>query len=150
MMIGLFIFYGRYWLGKWRPNKITQPKFTDTAEWKTRLVGETMVLPDNIAQHAWRWWQSGKQEEAISLLYRGALAVLSSRDKLAVQASATEGECLRLVKRNYHTELINYFSKLTKAWQKIAYSQRLPTDKEVQQLCEHWDDHFGTNQDVSI
>lgn len=142
VIVGLFIFYGRYWLGQWRLNQVQTPEFTEIVEWKTRLLGKDAVLPDNIAEQAWQLWQVGKQVSALSLLYRGALSILNSRDNLAVHASATEGECLRLVKRCQSTGLIDYFSKLTDAWQKTAYSHRLPTNKEVQQLCEQWNNYF--------
>jgi len=143
VIIGLFIFYNRHWLGKWRVEEMVIPPSTATPEWKTRLTEKDAILPDNIAEYAWHLWQSEKQVEAISLLYRGALAVLTSRDKLAVQASATEGECVYLVKYHPSIELSGYFSKLTGVWQKIAYSHRSPTDKEVKQLCEQWNTYFS-------
>lgn len=142
VIVGLFIFYKQYWLGQWRLNQVQTPEFIETAEWKMRLLEKNTVLPDNIAEQAWQLWQAGKQVSALSLLYRGALSILNSRDKLAVHASATEGECLHLVKCCQSTGLIDYFSKLTDAWQKTAYSHRLPTNKEVEQLCEQWNNYF--------
>lgn len=142
--VGMFVFYNRYWLDQWRDNIRQVPEFTEISEQRTRLPEKDDALPNNLAEQAWQLWQAGKQVSALSLLYRGALAILSSRDKLAVHASATEGECVRLVKRQQSVELSRYFSKLTDAWQKTAYSHRLPTTQEVQQLCEQWNDYFAT------
>lgn len=150
IMIGIFSFYSRRWLNKWQPDQGTSPGFSENATWKTHQIEEKTISADRLAETAWQLWQQSKQVEALSLLYRGALAVLNNRDKLVMPISATEGECLHLVKKQTSNELSHYFSQLTATWQKIAYAQRLPTDDVAQQLCEQWNNHFKLDKVINI
>jgi hypothetical protein len=104
---------------------------------------QSIHLPANLAEEAWILWQMGKKINALSLLYRGAIAVLVSRDGLIIDDSATERECLRQVEAKQAVELTSYFSKLTLTWQKLAYSGLQPNEAEMQQLCEQWEQIFG-------
>ncbi len=99
-------------------------------------------LPENIAKEAWKLWQEGQQREALSLLYRGALAYWVTREKIALGANATEGDCMRLFRAGATQETGDYFCQLTHAWQNTAYAGRHPHTEEMQQLCRSWDIHF--------
>ena len=146
MIIWLFFFYGYRWLEQLKPKRIdSKPIYIPTP----RLLNKNQPiidLPPNISQHAWTLWQTGENQTALSLLYRGALSVLNTRDGLTIQASATENECLRFVKQQPLPELIDYFSQLIQSWQQIAYAQRLPADTEVQSLCEKWPHYFAAGE----
>jgi Domain of unknown function (DUF4129) len=146
MMIWLLFIYGSRWLEQLRPSQINKKStFTPTP----RLLDKTPPLsglPPAIPQHAWKLWQAGEKQAALSLLYCGALSVLNTRHGLAIQASATENECLRFVKQQQSPELIHYFSQLIQIWQQIAYAHRLPQDTEVQSLCEKWPHYFAAGE----
>lgn len=100
-------------------------------------------LPENIAETAWKLWQDGQPRNALSLLYRGALAHWMTREKVVLGANATEGECMRLFRSSATHETGDYFCLLTTAWQSIAYANRQPDAEAMQQLCRNWDVHFG-------
>ena len=143
MIILLFFFYGYRWLEQLKPRRI-DPKPTYIPIPRLLNKNQPIIgLSPNIPQHAWILWQTGENQAALSLLYRGALSILNTRDGLTIQASATENECLRFVKQQQSPELSDYFSKLIQSWQQIAYAQRLPSDTEIQSLCEKWPNYFA-------
>jgi hypothetical protein len=107
---------------------------------------ENLVLEGDIAAQAWQRWQQGEQLLALSLLYRGALQVLHERDGLHVKDSATENECLRLVRHSRDKALSAYFTDLTRVWLYAAYAHRLPNQAQVESLCSLWPQHFGTGE----
>jgi hypothetical protein len=145
IIILLFFFYGYRWLEQLKPKRIDpKPNYIPTP----RLLDKNQPLiglPPNIPQHVWTLWQTGENQAALSLLYRGTLSILNTRDNLAIQASATENECLGFVKQQQPSELTNYFFQLVQCWQQVAYAQRLPSDTKVQFLCEKWSDYFARN-----
>lgn len=95
------------------------------------------------AQQALALWQAGQGRAALSLLYRGALQTLQEERGLVLPDSATEGECLSLVRGLNYPELSQYFAELTRTWQNVAYAERLPSDAQMQQLCQRWEAHFS-------
>ncbi|ALG68190.1 DUF4129 domain-containing protein [Beggiatoa leptomitoformis] len=111
---------------------------------------ETIELPDDIADVAWQLWQQGKQHEAVSLLYRGTVRRLCQQYQLALYDSATEGECLRVVRQYAVSELTAYFLTLTRTWQTIAYAQEIPATSTVQTLCHEWQNFFNVEKMVKI
>lgn len=137
----LLILRAPRWLEQFQSHLTVQPTYTVEPRLLDKQVKRENWLP-NLSHQAWALWQVGQAQAAISLLYRGALTVLTTRDGLPIQDSATENECLRLVQRKQSTELANYFSELTHIWQTLAYAQRLPTDTEAQYLCQEWQTHF--------
>ncbi len=99
-------------------------------------------LPDNIGAYALNLLREGKLREALSILYRGALSRLATRDAIQLKESFTEGDCLREVKRIVNRNKSNYFSNLTYAWQMIAYANRSPTAIDIENLCSEFAVHF--------
>lgn len=91
-------------------------------------------LPADIAGTAQQLWQQGHAREALSLLYRGALVVLTQQEQLEIHASHTEGDILKLAKPALAPERLNYLTRLTKLWQTIAYAHRQPSNAEVEPL----------------
>lgn len=139
----LLIIYSWRWLEPFRSQAKTA-KSDYTA--KPRILDKRKRaehLPTDISQQAWTLWQSNDALAAISLLYRGALSVLITRDGLTISDSTTERESLRLVRYKQTFEMTAYFSSLTRAWQKIAYAGRQPTEDEAQRLCHEWQRYFG-------
>ncbi len=100
------------------------------------------LLPEHISQQAWQLWQQNQHRQSISLLYRGALARLQQQYNMAIYDSTTENESIRLVRHTQGADLSNYFFRLTKAWQVLAYRNQLPDTQEVKQLCEQWSQFF--------
>lgn len=107
------------------------------------------TLPDDIGATAWALWQSGKFTATLSLLYRGSLSKLVNCDGVKLPHSATEGDCIKILKHSHIKEnkaLIVYFESLTLMWQSAAYAHRLPDQSDVKNLCETWATVFHTEQ----
>jgi len=102
-------------------------------------------LPEDLAETAWRRFLAGDAAGCLSLLYRGALAVLIRDHHLEISESSTEGDCLRLVE-GVGTEAApqaGFFASLTRAWTNCAYAHRTPGAAAARQLCEGWAEAFG-------
>ena len=100
-------------------------------------------LPDNVAEAAYRLWQSGDARGALSLLYRGALSRLAQQGNVSLKAGDTEGDCLRVVQHTQAQAISGYFAQLTGAWQAAAYAGRVPQANEGEALCRDFTQHFG-------
>jgi hypothetical protein len=99
----------------------------------------TASLPDVIGAAAARLWQDGQHRAALSLLYRGALSRLVHRHAVAVRASSTEEECLRLARERVDAERGAFFARLVGVWQLAVYGGRLPSTDAVIALCGAFD-----------
>jgi len=105
-------------------------------------------LPDDVGKHAWALWQQEKFTQALSLLYRGSLSKLVNRDGVKLPVSATEGDCIKILRNSHikeNTELVNYFVALTLMWQRAAYAHRLPELNDIKKTCETWSVVFLQN-----
>jgi hypothetical protein len=136
------IIYGVRWLERQRSQTLIKKNYTATPRFLDQKPN-SIQLPANISQQAWLLWQAGDALAALSLLYRGALSVLITSKGLTIDDSATESECLRLVKSKQSIELSSYFSNLTHTWQNMAYARRQPSEVDAQILCKEWRQHFG-------
>ncbi|MEM6730510.1 MAG: DUF4129 domain-containing protein [Myxococcota bacterium] len=94
-------------------------------------------LPEDIVAAARAAWPADPRL-AFSLLYRGALGHLVHRRGFKISESATEGECVALVRRG-QPDLAEDFATLTFAWQRLAYGDRIPTDGLFNQLADRWE-----------
>lgn len=111
----------------------------------TRLFGLDIrpeSLPTDIAAQALVLWQAGKARQALSLLYRGALSRLAAHEQITLKESYTEGDCLRVVARVVSQDINQYFTRLTTAWQHIAYAKRTPEFADGEALCRQYATHF--------
>ncbi len=98
-------------------------------------------LPDDVGTQAWLLWQGEQFIAALSLLYRGSLSKLVNQNGVKLPYSATEGDCIRILKNSHIKEnqaLINYFEVLTLMWQRAAYAHQLPELLAVKKICESW------------
>ena len=139
----LFFVYRRRWfeLFQQSPKKDAAPEVPDV------LLGldvRPQSLPRDIGGEAGKLWRQGKQREALSLLYRGSLAWLVMRNRIALQPGHTEADVLALVYGQISREKTEYLAHLTAAWQAAAYAHRPPDDAVGLALCEHWPQHFET------
>lgn len=103
---------------------------------------EPESLPEDVAGAAWSMWQAGQSRAAMSLLYRGALSHFVTREKLELGMQATEEDCLRLCRQRVAPEVGDYFGRLTRTWQQLAYAARPPAQEAVRDLCRDWTRHF--------
>lgn len=97
-------------------------------------------LPDTVSRAARAAWQAGNAEEALSLLYRGALRALDQHYRIELPASATEGECLRRARTTGKAVVGSGFAPVVQAWMALAYARRQPADFE--QLLGLYTRHF--------
>lgn len=100
-------------------------------------------LPENLAVEARKLASEGAFREALSLLYRGALVYLMLQEQLEIPDSATEGECLELVKASRSMGEADYFDTLTAHWLKMAYGHITPEAEPVLSLCDQWQGVYG-------
>ena len=134
------IYKRKHWLKPLRLASFRPPE--KAAKLMFGLDIEPESLPSNVAEAAWNLWQSGQSRAALSLLYRGALNHLVTREKLELGAHATEEDCLRVCRKRVAPEVGDYFSSLTRAWQQLAYAARPPAKETVRELCRDWARHF--------
>lgn len=107
-------------------------------------------LPEDIAGTARKLWQEGYVREALSLLYRGALVILTHEEHLEIHASHTEGDILNLAKSATATERYAYLGTLTKLWQTVAYAHRSPSEHEVEPLLAAWPKFQASRLEPSV
>jgi hypothetical protein len=92
-------------------------------------------LPENIGAAALELLEAGREREALSLLYRGALSRAVHRHGIAILASATEGEALRAVNATLDPPRAAYFADLVALWQCTVYAGELVSAKPIDRLC---------------
>jgi len=97
------------------------------------------ALPADIGAAALALWQEGRLQEAMSLLYRGALSRLVHGHGVPIRASSTEGDCLRLARPLLADGTARYFALLVDAWRATVYAARPPADSTMQLLCTEFD-----------
>jgi hypothetical protein len=92
-------------------------------------------LPENIGAAALELLEAGREREALSLLYRGALSRAVHRYGLPILPSATEGEALRAVNATLDPPRAAYFADLVALWQRAVYAGELVSAKPIDRLC---------------
>jgi len=106
-------------------------------------IDDLTQLPADIPAAVQDCLQRGEQRLAVSLLYRASLFALVQHHALDLGDSATEGECLALVRQRRPQDESDFFGRLTHAWIRIAYADLLPSSQSVQQLLDDWISHYG-------
>ncbi len=142
ILVALLILYRDRWLHLILRNRAVMDEY----EPPEALFGMDIrpeSLPHDIPGEARALWGQRQHRMALSLLYRGALAVLVNRDKVELSHSNTEGDVLTLSRLKLRTESSEYLAGLTTAWQTVAYAHRPPLDAQALQLCDQWNRHFG-------
>jgi hypothetical protein len=94
-------------------------------------------LPRDLVAAVRRLLADGKFEEAMALLYRGALSWLIHKAHIPIQESDTEWDCLNRVRLG-DTASASYFEELTRIWGAAAYGSRRAGREEIEQLLELW------------
>ena len=130
---------------EWMQNIIGQRR-EKRRELPTELFGLDLradSLPDDIAAEALQMLRDGELRQALSLLYRGSLIRLITEHQLDIPGSATEGECLQLVKHQRGSEEADFFARLTQLWLVTAYAHLLPEAQQIERLCHNWQQVYG-------
>jgi hypothetical protein len=92
-------------------------------------------LPENIGAAALVLLDAGREREALSLLYRGALSRSVHRFGVAILPSATEGEALRAVNATLDPPRAAYVSDIVALWQRAVYAGERVSAKPIDRLC---------------
>jgi hypothetical protein len=92
-------------------------------------------LPTDVVTEARVCWRRGERIAALSLLYRGALIRLAERGALEIPESATERECVRIVRRTQPGAIAEAFDALTGSWVRSRYAHEPPGDAQFESLC---------------
>lgn len=100
-------------------------------------------LPDNPAAEAMRLVEQGERRAALSLLYRASLLALISDHQLDIPASATENECVELVRCSRGSQETDFFARLTRDWIQLAYGHHQPQPGQLLTLCQEWQEIYG-------
>lgn len=100
-------------------------------------------LPPDVPAEAMTRFRAGDPRGGLALLYRGALAALIHRHRLAIPASATEGDCLRAARPVLDEGAGEALHRLTAAWVRMAYRGEAPEEAAMEALCGSWRAAFG-------
>jgi hypothetical protein len=92
-------------------------------------------LPEDIGAAALLLLEAGREREALSLLYRGALSRAVHRHGVAILPSATEGEALRAVNARLDPPRAAYFADLVALWQRAVYAGESVSASPIDRLC---------------
>jgi len=132
-----------YWLrqpGRLPPR--TTPRVAAPAQVREldRPVSVEGPLPADVLGAAEASWAAGDSRLALSLLYRGALAMLQQRGHLELPDSATEQESLARVRASQPREVVEGFALIVRAWLGEAYGARHPVS--FGELAQVYRRHF--------
>jgi hypothetical protein len=96
------------------------------------------TLPDDVPGVVMGLWKRGLHQEALSLLYRGAISKVIVLGHVEIQESDTEGDCVRRVNQAGGLAHPGYFQGITGLWIRLAYAGRTPRDEEIEMFCRDW------------
>ncbi len=109
---------------------------------------EDDAIPDNPVHAVMKLCEEGQLRRAMSLLYRATLLHYIKLQKLDIPDSATEGECLQLVRQNRPQQESRYFETLTRNWQGLAYAGYSLSPEELITLCRQWPVVYNGERDA--
>jgi hypothetical protein len=143
--LGILIYRNRHIFERWGGEKKSSAPKT-TAVMGMDVTPES--LPEDIVNAARQAWRNGEEQQALSLLYRGAIVWLIHRADVPIAESDTEGDCLNRVTHIADREKGTYFSELTWEWIAVAYGKTRLRDEVIETLCERWpfDDASSTSK----
>lgn len=103
-------------------------------------------LPVDIPGQARALVNRGRQREAMSLLYRGALSRLVHQYGVTISHSATEQECVEQVELNQPDIRRDTFTTLTRLWLRSAYTRSVLANEDITALCSEWPAAFDSQE----
>lgn len=149
--IGLIVlFYFRYrWLYLLKIKKKENTKEYESPEVMFGMDVRPESLPEDIIAEVRKLWQQNKQREAMSLLYRGALARLINHENIKLEDSYTEGDVLRHARKDLNNEKSRFMEQLTLLWKSVAYAHRFPSNDDLDTLLKGWHGDFAIDKNPS-
>jgi hypothetical protein len=99
-------------------------------------------LPEDISANALQLLRTGDTRAALALLYRASLFHLIYTD-VEIHDGHTERECAQLMREHFANnspahKRVDYFVRLTRVWQRLAYGHLLPDAELAENLCATW------------
>lgn len=141
-LIAFVIYRYRNWLAAQfvRISPTPAPKAKPITLFGMDLTRES--LPEDINANALSLLQAGNTRAALALLYRASLFHLI-HSGVDIHDGHTESECVQLMRehfiKNTHAQSrIEYFARLTRVWQYLAYGHQMPSAVTAQDLCATW------------
>ncbi len=107
------------------------------------LAVDKKSLPPNIVESALALLQAGQLRDALSLLYRGALARFIHDHQIELLDSLTEMECAELVNKKAPENEAQLFKTLTETWLVYAYGHLPLSANQIEQLCQQWQPFYA-------
>jgi len=153
--------YREYWMNLIQRKEL-KPAESELPETLFGLDMRQESLPENIEAEASVLWQQKHYRQAISLLYRGALASLFKVYRFELPEGATEQDCIKLIGECMHGDMqkimaqADYsenieqrfvrFKQLTGVWVATAYAHSLPDEQNFQKICHDWNRYFAVHK----
>ena len=131
---------------RWLSAQFVRIKPSPTAKAKpVTLFGMEVTresLPDDISAHALTLLEAGDVRAALALLYRASLFHLV-HNGVEIHDGNTERECVELMREHFAGNMaaqprVEYFSSLTRVWQRLAYGHFAPAADTAEYLCANW------------
>lgn len=149
IFIGLFILYliiinREKFLGFMQGKATVDPDARPTVMFGLAVTKDS--LPADIAGEARLLLRRGEILQALSLLYRGSLAVLINDHHVVIKESYTEGDCLNASQSSLGKDGHHYFKQLTTTWQSLVYAHKEPPTANVETLIEQWRHAFAIHR----
>ncbi len=132
---------GRGWLGVRTGRQAAGPERAPEVLFGMRMTPES--LPDDLLAACRDLLDRGRPRQALALLYRGTLSRLIHDRGLAIAASATEVECLHLVRQRRGPDEAACFGRLTSIWLRTAYGHVRPSRQGLEELFTIWSRTFS-------
>ncbi|MCL2590020.1 MAG: hypothetical protein FWD67_03845 [Betaproteobacteria bacterium] len=126
VLIVLLVVYAKHWL-PFLSLRRSRGKSPHLSQQSDSVLETAVALPEDIATAIARYWREGKKDEALSLLYRGTIKLLSEHYRIDLPQSATEGE-MHLLVSNAIPSFKDDFGNIVRAWLRLAYAHRPPAD----------------------
>lgn len=157
-LIGLLVYRYRNWLAAQFVRIAPQPVVRSKPVTLFGMEVTRESLPDNISESALALLRNGNTRAALALLYRASLFQLIHQG-VEIHDGHTESECVQLA-LNYFAQAknsniraqpgshVDYFARLTRTWQQLAYGHVAPDTHSAEQLCESWNSswlHLSSN-----
>ena len=126
VLVALLVIYAKHWLPffGWSRSRATPSSPVQQTDSALEI---DVALPEDIITAAERCWKEGKQAEALSLLYRGAIELLTTHHRIDLPQGATEEE-IRLLVGRAMPSFKEDFGNIARAWLRLAYAHRPPAD----------------------
>ncbi|HEU0305619.1 MAG TPA: DUF4129 domain-containing protein [Lysobacter sp.] len=128
------------WLGWIRDTSDRRAREGD--EVKREAVPDESPLPDDIATAARRLWQAGRERDALALVYRASVEVMTQRAHVVLVPGATEAHTLRASRQLPAAEDREAFARVVRVWQIAAYAHGLPAGEEFEELLAQLSQRF--------